>query len=241
MLDEKFDSLAAHRDDIARKLEDYFVNDQSNDCFCEIELWEQEETANIKATAAAMRNEVIEVVEMRLRVATEKLGSLTDKINEARQDKNNFDEIELKLWDKQLNIIKKLTAFKVTIKKFKNGLELLITGERIENIISSLDTDQSRSDPIPITSDPQLQSVYDNHTNPEIIPTTSNNVIPTHNMQSDQMRNLVLSVDIESHGGCEETVHITNERPTTTVLRHRAAEIPFEHRSFYPLRWRVDH
>ncbi|CAF3685694.1 unnamed protein product [Rotaria sp. Silwood1] len=177
---------------------------------------------------------------MRLSTATEKLGSLTGKINEARRDKNNFDDTELKLWEKQLNIIKKLTEFKVTITKFKCGVEMLITGERTENNTSSLDADQRRSDPIPITSHPQLQTVYDNHTNPEIIPRTTNNVIPTHNMQSDQMRNLVLSADIESNEGPEETVHITNERPRATALRRHAAEIPFEHRMFYPLRWRVD-
>ncbi|CAF1162458.1 unnamed protein product [Rotaria sp. Silwood1] len=164
---------------------------------------------------------------------------LTTQINEARQKMKAFDEIDLKRWEDILNHLKKLAAFTVTLKNINNGLELLVTGEDVENDSPLENIDRHRNGLIPITS-PQLQNTYHNQNNSKMMSTILNNFSSTNNVESNEIRSSIASANTESIGRTGDAGRHNNERPTTTLVRNRAAEIPFEHRRFYPLRWRMD-
>ncbi|CAF3019843.1 unnamed protein product [Rotaria sp. Silwood2] len=161
---------------------------------------------------------------------------LTAQLNEARQRMKAFDEIDLERWEDLLNHLKKLAKFTVTLKNINNGLELIVTGEDTENDLSLETINRHPSGLIPITP-PQLQSTYHNH---EILPTRLNNFSSTNNVESTEVRSSVALVNTESVERVANIGHHNRARPAATLVRRAAAEIPFEHRRFYHMRWRVD-
>ncbi|CAF1402256.1 unnamed protein product [Rotaria sp. Silwood1] len=149
---------------------------------------------------------------------------LTTEISEARQKMKAFDEIDLKRWEDILNHLKKLAAFTVTLKNINNGLELLVTGEDVENDSPLENIDRHRNGLIPITS-PQLQNTYHNRNNSEMMSTTLNNFSSTNNVESNEIRSSIASANTESIGRTGDAGRHNNERPTTTLKKAATREI----------------
>ncbi|CAF4070122.1 unnamed protein product [Adineta steineri] len=78
----------------------------------------------------------------------------------------------------------------------------------------------------------QLQRINYTEVNEQVNPTTQHHFHQTDNRQAQESRNLIIPVEGDERPN--------NQRPVTQLRRPAAAEIPFERRSFYPLRWRVN-
>jgi hypothetical protein len=225
---------------ISEKLNEENINAQYASCWQDIDMWEENEIGLIKETANLMRQEIIDVVGERLYRPRQDLSMLTTEINKARERMEAFNENDLERWKRVLDRVKKLAEFTITLSNTDDGLELTLSGENVEDAFSSENTNRQVSGDIPISS-PQLQRMDHIQDTPETIPATENNSSSTNNMQSNQTQVSATSANIGSIQRVGAVERETRERPTTTLIRRRAAaEIPFDRRSFFHLRWRFN-
>ncbi|CAF1320174.1 unnamed protein product [Adineta ricciae] len=170
-----------------------------------------------------MRQEVIDAGGECLSKPRQELGLLLDQLDLVHQKVKAFDEIDLSRWKDLVDRVKMLSIFHVTLMDVDNGLELLVTGKKLENLIYSTDNDRHPIGLVPIPSSELQRS---DHTGKNA------QVDPTENRRLEESRT--------STALAEGVEHPNNQRPLTQLRRPAAAEIPFEHRSFYPLRWRIN-
>ncbi|CAF1504346.1 unnamed protein product [Adineta steineri] len=130
-----------------------------------------------------------------------------------------------------IDIHKTLAKFIVTLSNLDNGLELLVTGKQLEDLTSFEDNARHSIGLVPISYS-QLQRINYTEVNEQVNPTTQHHFHQTDNRQAQESRNLIIPVEGDERPN--------NQRPVTQLRRPAAAEIPFERRSFYPLRWRVN-
>jgi len=224
--------------DIAEQLKEEHIQAQYIECWSDIDIWEQEEMENIRRTANLMRQEIVDVVGERLYRPKQELSLLTNEINSVREAMKPFDEIDLNQWEYLLDRVKKLAKFTVTLRNVDDGLVLTLSGRNLEDA-SLENTDRRLIGLIPITS-PRLQSTNHIQSATQTDTTTQTSFSSINNMQSDQTQRLEASANDGMINRIARTETQNNQRPTTRLARPRAAEIPFEHRNFYPLRWRVN-
>jgi hypothetical protein len=237
---EQLKSLDNDLAQISEKLNEDNINAQYVLCWEDIDMWEQKEIGLIKETANLMRQEIIDVVGERLYTPRQDLTVLTTEINKARERMEDFNENDLERWKRILDRVKRLAEFTIILRNRGDGLELTLTEENVEDTFSSENTNRQVSGDIPISS-LQLQRIGHIQDSPETIPATENNPSSTNNMQSNQTQSSATSANIGSTQRVGGVEHENRERPTTTLIRRRAAaEIPFDRRSFFHLRWRFN-
>jgi hypothetical protein len=235
---EQLNSLVNDLAQISEKLKEENMNAQYIPCWEDIDLWEQREIGLIKETANLMRQEIIDVVGERLYRPRQDLSMLTTEINKARKGMEAFNKNDLERWKHILDRVKRLAEFTIILSNRNGGLELILTGENVEDAVSSENTNREVRDDIPISSQLQRMDIQDS---PKTVRATENNSRSTNNMQSNQTQSSTTSANIGSIprvGGVERE---NRERSTATVIRRRAfAEIPFNNRDFFHLRWRFN-
>ncbi|CAF1428660.1 unnamed protein product [Adineta steineri] len=177
-----------------------------------------------------MRQEVTDAVGECLSQPRQELGLLLDSLDLARDNLKKFDEIDLNQWEELLDRVKMLAKFIVTLSNFDDGLELLVTGKQLKDLTSFEDNARHSIGLVPI-SYPQLQRINHREVNEQLNPTAQHRFDPIDNRQAQEDRPLLIPVEWDERRN--------NQRPVTQLRRPAAAEIPFERRSFYPLRWRV--
>ncbi|CAF1501170.1 unnamed protein product [Adineta steineri] len=178
-----------------------------------------------------MRQEVTDAVGECLFQPRQQLDLLLDSLDLARLKLKKFDEIDLNQWEELLDRVKKLAKFIVTLSNFDDGLELLVTGKQLEDLTSFENNARHSIGLVPI-SYLQLQRINHTEMNEQTNPTAQHRFHPIHSRQAQESRNLIIPVV-----GYE---YRNNQRPVAQLRRPAASEIPFERRSFYPLRWRVN-
>ncbi|CAF1456282.1 unnamed protein product [Adineta steineri] len=178
-----------------------------------------------------MRKEVIDVVGEFSFKPRQELGLLLHPLNLANEKLKKFDEIDLNQWEELLDRVKTLARFVVTLRNVGNGLELLVTGKQLKDLTSFEDNTRHSIGLVPV-SYPQLQRINHREVNEQLNPTAQHHFHPIDNRQAQEGRPLLIPVVGDERRN--------NQRPVAQLRRSAAAEIPFERRSFYPLRWRVN-
>jgi hypothetical protein len=238
-LDQELNSLAVDNDEISRQLKEEHIQEQYVACWSDIDIWEQEEIENIKRTANLMRQEIIDVVGECMTKPRKEIGSLMCDISSALGGTKRFDEIDLDQWAYLLDRVKKLAEFTVKLNTVDKGLQLVLYGKNLEDISSLENTDRHDIGLKPITSQ-QLQGMNHIQSNSETNPTTQNEFSSGYNIQSNETQTSRTPLDISTMNTIGGAQHQNNQGAITRLVRPRAAEIPFERRTFYPLRWRVN-
>jgi hypothetical protein len=240
LLDEQLDWLTVDHDDLRQDLLEQISRPKYHPSMAVIDQWEEETIARIRHAAVLARRALIDALDQHAFEVQKTLNTLTPKLREARNRMKSFNENDIQKWASMLQELKKMPVFPITIDKDKNihGLTIDLRKEKRTHHFKSNPKESITNCLVSIIRDPTASTSTSNRTICQIVPKNltkktdaDNKNLKLDNVSSNRSKTI-------TPGGVIIIREQQKEESTTSAIpvRRAHAEIPFDSRTYYPLR-----
>ena len=229
LLDEQLDWLTVDHDDLVQDLSSQIARPKYHPSMSAIDKWEEETIARIQSTAVLARRALIDALDQHVIKVRKSLSALTEKLHEARQRINSFNENDIQDWTTTLQELKQMPVFPVTIDQYNNihGLIINVKEQPQRAANSELNNDKSTlSSLLSIIHDPIDSTSMSKKTQRQTITknVTKNSNISIKKVQFEDAPSN--SSETNTPGKVVIIEEQQSENPTTSPIRQVPIKIP---------------